>query len=274
MESPNIVTLVDDALSADVVDRMGETAGAPQEGRGPALKAAVPGVFQALRARARDPAGAAEIVAAIRETSPAATLNDPARAIEADPAAADATAERVLAGERPALTARVAEHAGTEEAAAGAVVRMVVPLALGALARTVSVPLGQETLLRLFREQQGAIDRADPFTTDTGAAMRDATPGGRRDKKNYLWAWIIGLVLLAVLFIALRSCGLGGEEQAVETPLAPSGQGGETTTATVAPPAAPAASAGAPAVPTPAPAEVSPPATDAPPESGPIPPAG
>ncbi|HEX8570517.1 MAG TPA: DUF937 domain-containing protein [Caulobacteraceae bacterium] len=256
VEQPNVVDIVDEALSADLVDRIGERAGAPQEARGPAVKAAVPGVFQALGRRARDPAGAAEIVGAIRETSPAATLNEPVRVVEADPPPANATAERVLGSERGPLVARVAEHSGAEPEAAAAVVSMVTPLALGALARTVSVPLGQENLVRLFRDQQGAIDRADPFhVPTTGAAMHDATPGGRRNKKNTLWAWLIGLALLAILFIALRSCGLGGEEQAAETTLAPSGAAGETTTATVTPPGTAADPA------------VAPPAPAAPPES-------
>jgi hypothetical protein len=252
VSQPSIIDIVDEALSADIVDRIGEAAGAPQEARAPAVRAAVPGVLNALERRSKDPAGAAEVVGAIRETSPAATLNQPALTLEAEPLQAEATSERVLGAERAPLAARVAEHSGASEEAASAVVRMVTPLALGAVARTVSVPLGQENLIRLFRDQRGAIDRADPFTPDTaaGAAMRDATPGGRRDKKN-LWPWILGLLLLVVLFVALRSCGLGGSEPQTETAL-PSSGSGEATTSTVTPPSTsedPATSPPAPAAP-------------------------
>jgi hypothetical protein len=246
VDQPNVVRIVEDALSADVVDLMGETAGLAREARGPAMVAAVPGVFQALGARTRDPAGANEIVRAIRETSPAATLNNPTLAVEADPALSNETADRVLAGERAPLAGRVAEHSGAAVDAADALVRMTLPLALGALARTVSVPLGQENLLRLFREQQPAIDRADPFTqATTGAAMTQISPGGRRNRNN-LWAWVIGLVLLAVLLYALRSCGLGGTEPKTETVLPATTPGEPATTATVSPPTAPVEGAPAP----------------------------
>ena len=75
--------------------------------------------------------------------------------------------------------------------------------------------------------------------------MTHTSTGGRR-KKNYLWAWIIGLALLAVLFLALRQCGLGDTEPRTETVLPPTAPGAEATTATITPPTPPAQGVPAP----------------------------
>jgi hypothetical protein len=235
MGDPDIVETVTGALSADMVQQVAEATGETPEATGAALNALAPGVLRLLGERARDPGGAAEIVAAIRETNPASTLNDPRALVVSPPAAGT---ERVLGEGGAALALRVADHAAVRPESAALLERLMLPLALGAVARMVSVPLGAENLQRLFRDQQGAIDRADPFVRPE-AAMSDRSPDRRR-RVPTLWALVIGVVLLAVLFFALRSCGLGGTEPRTETALPPTAPGEPATSSTVSPPAAPA----------------------------------
>ena len=68
----------------------------------------------------------------------------------------------------------------------------------------------------------------------------------RGEMSRLLPGLIIMIVLLAVLFFALRACGLGGEEPKTETVLQPTTPGAEATTSTISPPTPPAEGVAAP----------------------------
>jgi hypothetical protein len=112
-------------------------------------------------------------------------LNDPLSRLTLD----GAGAETVLGDDGQALGRRAADFAGVGEAAGAALVGMVTPLALGALARTAPPPLNAETLLRTLREQANGIDRALPPGFTLGAPERApeaaaATPSPPADDRE------------------------------------------------------------------------------------------
>ena len=176
--TPNVVQIVQAALTPEVTaaaaERLGEQPGAVAA----ALGAAGPGVFALLTRRAGETGGPEALLAAIRGGGVAFSLNDPLGRLKTD----DASEAAVLGEDGSALAQRVADFAGVEAVSGAALVGMVTPLALGALARTAPPPLNAETLGRTLREQGNNIDRAFPpgFTMgapDVGlSAQREAAP--------------------------------------------------------------------------------------------------
>ena len=170
--TPNVVQIVQGALTPEVTagaaDRLGEGPAAV----GTALSAVTPGVFTLLNRRAQEEGGPEALLGAIRSGGVAFSLNDPLGRLPAG----GAEPSEVLGPEGAALAQRAADYAGVGAASAAALVGMVTPLALGALARTAPPPLNAETLGRTLREQANNIDRAFPPSFTLGGPDPQAPP--------------------------------------------------------------------------------------------------
>lgn len=169
----NVVQIVMGALNPQVVTVAAERLGETPDAVATALNAAVPGAFRLLGVRGGEEGGPEALLAAIRAGGVAFSLADPLGRLPA----AGADAETVLGEDGRALGERVADFAGLGGASGGALVAMVTPLALGALARTAPPPLNADTLRRTLTEQANAVDRALPpgFTLGGPQALAAST---------------------------------------------------------------------------------------------------
>lgn len=165
--TPNVVTIVQEALRPEVLVGAGERLGVEPNALNRAATAAVPAVLRRLIARGGAPGGTEALLAAMRETGAARALADPLGRLQPD-----ARPDAALLGDD--LSGRLAVFGGLGVEAASALLAMVTPLALGAFARIAPTPLTPDTLGRTLREQENNVDRAFPPGFDLGGA--DAAP--------------------------------------------------------------------------------------------------
>jgi hypothetical protein len=147
--------LVQGALGPEVLLQAGERLGEEPNALGRAVGAAAPAVLWRLIERGRAPGGADALLASMRRTGAARALADPLGRLQRD-----GRADTDLLGED--FAGRIAAFARIGEGSAGAVLAMLTPLGLGALARIAPTPLNADTLGRTLREQENNVERAFP----------------------------------------------------------------------------------------------------------------
>ena len=173
--TPNVVSLVQGALGPEVLVEAGERLGEEPNALGRAVGAAAPAVLWRLIERGRAPGGADVLLAAMRRTGAARALSDPLGRLQTD-----AQGDPDLLGED--FAGRLAAFARIGEGSAGALLAMLTPLGLGALARIAPTPLNADTLGRTLREQENNVERAFPPGFDINGPEEPVVapaPGGQ-----------------------------------------------------------------------------------------------
>jgi hypothetical protein len=131
--STDALSIVQGALGPQVLAGAGERLGEDPAALGRFAGAAVPAVLWRLIQRGQAPGGAEALMGAIRSSGAARVLADPLSRLQPDGAP---DAELVGAD----LSGQLARYAGVGEAASAALLGMITPLALGALARITPTP--------------------------------------------------------------------------------------------------------------------------------------
>ena len=229
----NVVEIVETSLTTETVENIAQALGEAPLAVQRALQAAVPAVFLALNARAQDPQGAQAIADSIKDGHAAKALADPDRSVgvsEGGPV------DRLIS-DRVELCRTLAEYASIKGEASRAVLGTALSLALGALARTVSVPLVGENVRRLLAEQENHVVRAMPPDFHAPDLLPQAATPPANPKRANVWAWIIGLLLVALVIAAMFAYGAfernePATEQTVLPATAPGEPAGEATVPT------------------------------------------
>lgn len=164
--TPNAVAIVQGALGPEVLAPICERLGEDPAAIARAVSAGAPAVLQRLIARGREPGGAEALLAAIRSTGAARSLADPLARLQPD-----GRPDTDLLGAD--MSGALAAFSGTSLGAAAALLAMLTPLSLGALARLAPTPLNPDTLGRTLSEQSNNVERAMPPGFDPAAEPSD-----------------------------------------------------------------------------------------------------
>lgn len=165
--STTALDLIGGALGPQVLADAAERLGEPPAALWRFVGAGAPLVVQRLIERGTAPGGAEALLGAMRRTGAARALADPLSRLEPG-----ARPDPELTGDD--LPARLAAYAGVREESAAALVSMLTPLALSAVARIAPTPLSPDTLTQTLRALAASVSRALPPDLEA-AAPRTAT---------------------------------------------------------------------------------------------------
>lgn len=232
--SDNLIEQIGQALSGDVLNRLGSAAGSTPAMTQSALSGAVPGVLAAMLQKSGSTEGATRLLDAVTRGGHDTLLGNLAGAL----GGGDATSSLLRTGaallpslfgnRSDAMSDYIGGLSGMNRGSAQSLLSLVAPIAMGFVTRQFrsSGGLNINSLINLLTGQRRYIEQAAPAglagalglnsLSDLGGGVtRPAAPPPATSGR---WRWILLLVALLLGFLFLRNCGSRVESPPVPEP--------------------------------------------------------
>ena len=230
----NVLESVAALLTPDLQRRLAMMLGESDSGIGKAFAALTPTLLGAVLQKSGDPSFMRTIMGLLTDSAnDPRVVSNPGSLLDSPSSATMQLGSRflsaVLDGDQSAVTNAVGSYAGIKPSSASTLLSMAAPLVMGVLGQRVrNDGLDAGGLAQLLTSQRSSIMSAMPGVLSSvlglgGAALgraRVATTGATQAAgrgMNYLWPALIGLAVIAGLWMLLRGRGAQVQEVAQQT---------------------------------------------------------